>query len=151
MPTERGRFGHRFQRRCLAVATCAVPLVTLKPEAALLPVGVLLGRWFNPDQDAWNKWGLLEGALGLDVFRSELPHRSRASHTIGISSLLLFGPVLLAVLIGAFAIGWTSSPFFWKCTLWITLGVCADNTLHIIADKAQSWYKANVLGREVKR
>jgi len=151
MPNERGRFGHGWQRKRLIVLSCLVPILTLQPKTLALPVGVALGRWFNPDQDAWNKLGLLEGALLLDVYRKAIPHRGMASHTIGISGLILFAPVLLVIIIGAWATGLIERPYFWSVLLWLTAGVTLDNALHIIADTIESAWKKYILGRRGKR
>ena len=106
-----------------------------------MPVGVLLGKYFNPDQDAWNKLGLLEGALGLDAFRREIPHRGRASHTPGVASLFLFLPVVLVIVIVAWALGWLGSIFFWRCVGFLSLGIGLDNCLHIAADRIWSFWR----------
>lgn len=143
MPNERGRYGHGWQRKRLIVLACLVPLVTFRPETLVFPVGVWLGKYFNPDQDAWNKLGDLEGLLLLDIYRKAVPHRGKASHTIGISGLILFAPVLLAIGITGWALGLN----WWSATLWLTMGIIADNTLHITADKIESAYKKYVLGR----
>ena len=151
MPNERGKCGHGAQRKILAGFTGLVSItawyITGRIGILLLPIGVLLGRFFNPDQDAWNKLGDLEGILLLDTFRKAVPHRGRASHTIGVSGLILFAPVVLAVSIGGWALGLTGS-FFWSAIFWLTLGVITDNALHITADRIESAYKRHILGRK---
>lgn len=148
MPNERGRFGHGWQRKRLMILSCLAPVVTLRPEALALPVGVALGKWFNPDQDAWNKLGALEGVFLLDAYRKAVPHRGRASHTIGISGLILFAPVLLAIIIAAWATGLTEWPRFWPVLFWLTAGITLDNALHIAADRIESAWKKHILGRK---
>lgn len=147
MPNERGKYGHGWQRKRLAILACAVPLFSVRVETLAFPAGVLLGRFFNPDQDAWNKLGILEGVLLLDTYRKAVPHRGRASHTIGISGLILFAPVLLAIGIMGWALGLTGS-LFWSATFWLTLGVITDNALHIMADRTESAYKKHILGQK---
>lgn len=147
MPNERGKYGHGWQRKRLMVLACLVPLLSFRPETLAFPAGVLLGRYFNPDQDAWNKLGDLEGILLLDAFRKAVPHRGRASHTVGVSGLILFTPVILAVSIGGWALGLTGG-FFWSAIFWLTLGVITDNALHIAADRTESAYKKHILGRK---
>lgn len=151
MPNERGRFGHGWQRKRLAWLSLLLPALTLRPETLTLPVGVLLGRWFNPDQDAWNKIGKLEGILLLNTYRKAIPHRGRASHTIGISGLFLFAPVVLVIIITAWATGLIKSPYFWPSLFWLTWGVTLDNAMHIIADKIESAWKKTILGQGRKR
>ena len=147
MPNERGRFGHGWQRKRLAILSCLVPIATLRPETLALPVGVALGRYFNPDQDAWNKLGILEGILLLDAYRKAVPHRGRASHPIGISGLFLFAPVIVVIVIITWAMGLIEHPRFWPTLGCLTAGVVADNTLHIVADKVESAWKKYILGR----
>lgn len=148
MPSERGRYGHGWWRKRLIILACLLPILSLRVETLAFPVGVLLGKWFNPDQDAWNKIGIFEGLLLLDTYRKEIPHRGRASHTVGISGLILFAPVLVAITIAGWGLGLTGNPLFWLFTFWLVMGVITDNTAHIVADRIESAYKKHIQGRK---
>lgn len=155
MPSERGKRGHRAQRRALAIIGGLTSLVlwplTGRPEVLVLPIGVLLGKYLNPDQDAWNKVGSLEGILLLDTYREILPHRAKASHTIGISPLILFGPVAIPLIILAWALGIIDQKWFWLGLFWLGVGLVIDNTAHIVSDRVSSGWKKHVQGKSSRR
>lgn len=155
MPSERGKRGHRAQRKVLAVlsglASMVAWLLTRHQEVLILPIGVLLGKYLNPDQDAWNKVGSLEGILLLDTYREALPHRAKASHTIGISPLILFGPVAIPLIILAWALGIIGQKWFWLALFWLGAGLVIDNTAHIISDRVSSGWKKHIQGKSSRR